>query len=136
MTNQPATQELSRAPVRVNVPDAMRQYRQFINWRQVGGDKLPVDANGEVISAQDASKWLSYDDASATGRPIGFVFTPQDPFVFVDLDGCRTAPGGPLSDFATTVRSWFPHAGVETSISGTGMHLFVHGAGAIIGNHK
>jgi len=107
----------------------MAQYRQWILYRaeaQVGTTKLakrPINyRTGQVASAQDPANWLSYDEAVATGHPIGFVFTENDPFWFVDIDSCRE--GNAWSALATEICSMLPGAAIEVSISGQGLHLF------------
>ena len=57
------------------------------------------------------------------GSGIGFVFTDNDPFFFLDID--KAFKNGEWSLLATTLLSVFtPACYYETSISGTGCHIF------------
>ena len=53
---------------------------------------------------------------------VGFLFTPSDPFFFLDIDGCHD--GTNWSELATTLCSRLPGAAVEVSQSGNGLHIF------------
>lgn len=114
-------------------------FKQWIIYKAVPSqtrpgkeDKLPLDhATGRLADAHNSSIWLSFERASAIvaqwGEPfgIGFVFTENDPFWFVDIDACLLEGG------------WAPHAlqicqllagcTVEVSRSGKGLHLFGSG---------
>ncbi|MCH9712663.1 MAG: hypothetical protein K0U20_08585 [Proteobacteria bacterium] len=110
-------------------------YRQFILWTTVECDgkliKLPVNyLTAKVTDAHDASAWTDVQTAINTARlwgdnyNVGFVFTDNDPFYFVDIDHCSTDIPGVWSETARTVMSYFPNAAVEISQSGTGLHIF------------
>jgi len=100
-------------------------YRQWINWRLVGGDKLPCDIHGNVINAHAPTAWLSFQEASQSQFPPAFVLTKQDPFFLVDLDKSivTNGSGQSLTETANAVWSLFPGAAVEVSQSGTGLHI-------------
>lgn len=114
------------------VPAAMMPYRQFVVWRLVQKpgkpkpDKVPFSpTTGGLAAVDDPATWSDFDTACATFQRggydgIGFVFTANDPFGFIDLDDCRDATGG-----------WKPHAQAiinglpgawEASQSGKGLH--------------
>lgn len=111
-------------------------YRQFLCYALVPSttkagkmDKLPMSPfTGRVCSAHDATQWTDADHACATatawgeGFGVAFVFTPQDPFFFVDLDGCFD--GTTWSPTALKIASLFQGAAMEISQSGKGMHIF------------
>jgi hypothetical protein len=118
---------------------ALGAYRQFIIYKVVPSqtrpgktDKLPVDhATGKVSDAHNTSIHLPFqraaDIVAMWGEPygVGFVFTENDPFWFLDIDECLLVGG------------WAPHAlqtcqllagcAVEVSRSGKGLHLFGSG---------
>ena len=110
-------------------------YPQFILWiarpsRRAGAtDKLPIHpTTGAVHDAHDPAIWLTADRAIelAAVRPgagVGFVFTDNDPFFFLDIDKCLT-PDGQWSEIATQLCSAMAGAAVEVSQSGTGLHIF------------
>ena len=61
--------------------------------------------------------------ARATGRHVGFVLTASDPYFLLDLDGQRDPITGEWTEAAHDVAKRFAGAGMEISISGTGMHV-------------
>lgn len=111
-------------------------FRQFLCYVLVPSqtrpgktDKFPVNpATGQVCSAHDPAVWVDAATACATatawgaGYGVAFVFTPQDPFFFVDIDHCYD--GVNWSPIALTIAGMFPGAAMEISQSGTGMHIF------------
>lgn len=115
---------------------ALSQYRQFIIFRLVPSqtrlgksDKFPCDfRTGRVVSAQDASIWTDAQTAIAAATQygpefgVGFVFTEQDNFWFLDIDGAHD--GTQWSPLATQLVQAFPGAAVEVSSSGKGLHIF------------
>lgn len=107
-------------------------HRQFIpcsiserNGKKI---KVPLDyrtmRNGSIM---DPGCWMSFDECSKfcqTMGPeyrIGFVFTEQDPFFFLDIDKCIER------NQYNAVANWavqaFAGAAVELSQSGTGLHI-------------
>lgn len=118
---------------------AMAALRQFIVYKVVPGtrpgktDKLPVDwRTGEVVSAHDAQHWVDAAGAIAAaqlwGAPhgVGFVFTEQAGFWFLDLDDCLQADGQ-WSPIAQQLCNMLAGAAIEVSQSGRGLHLFGRG---------
>ena len=95
-------------------------------------DKLPI--NRDTLAAHDAHDpaiWMDAPTAFATASQfgesygVGFVFTDQDPFWFLDIDHCIT--NGVYSPVAQEMMTLLPGA-VEVSQSGTGLHIFGTGA--------
>jgi primase-polymerase (primpol)-like protein len=118
------------------LPVSLRQYDQWVCWttRERGGKqtKVPLDPTsltGGYASTTDRSTWGSFDAALSRATAsdvdgIGFVFTPEDPFVGVDLDDCRDESG--LSDEAVEIVTRL-HSYTEVSPSGSGLHVLVRG---------
>lgn len=103
-------------------------YKQFINWREEPNPgkpkprKVPFSAaTGDRIDPHDAGQWLTYEAAKATGYPVGFVFTVNDPFFLLDLDDCLH--NGQWDNEAQAVCTMFAGAAIEVSQSGTGLHI-------------
>lgn len=92
-------------------------------------DKLPVSPHtGYTCAAHDPANWTTAEHACAVathwgaGFGVGFVFTANDPFFFVDIDECFD--GKVWSTTAQKVAALFPGAAMELSQSGRGMHIF------------
>lgn len=105
---------------------------QFILWKliQIEGkpkpDKIPVNPRGFKINHLDPRSWLTldeaYNQASTNNLGIGFVFTKDDPYFFIDLDGC-IAPDGNWTADAVDMSTAFAGAAIEISQSGKGLHI-------------
>ncbi len=118
----------------------MGRYRQFILYKAVPSatrpgktDKFPADfRTGRVVSAHDPAYWTDAATAIAAaatfGPPygVGFTFTDQDPFWFLDIDECLQ-PDNTWSAQAVALCQAFAGAAVEVSQSGRGLHLFGSG---------
>src|SRR6478735_4981401 len=114
-------------------------YPQFVTYRLVPSakpgktDKLPCDhRSGHVANAHSPAIWTDFATAVAAvaagrGHGVGFVFTENDPFFFVDVDGALR-PDGTWSKGAGDLAAWFPGAAVEISQSGRGFHIIACGS--------
>ena len=58
---------------------------------------------------------------------IGFVFTPEDPYVGIDLDGARNPETGIIEPWASEIIAACA-SDTEISVSGTGVHIIIEGA--------
>lgn len=124
------------------LPDALAPlaaYKQFIVYKLLPGskpgktDKRPVDyRTGRVTlkgqgGAHDPAIWVGFATAASVaascgaGHGVGFVFTTQDPFWFIDIDNCAV-PGG-WSPIVHELCALFSGAAVEVSQSGRGLHI-------------
>lgn len=109
----------------------LAQFRCWINWALVHDPlrpnkpkKVPVSPiTGNVIAANDSTHHVTYEQALATGRPIGFVFTQGSGLWFLDIDNCLEA-NGQWSQLALYLVESLPGAAWEVSQSGTGLHGF------------
>ncbi len=119
----------------ITIPTAMEGYKQFICWTLVdkGGKKpakIPTDPmTGLPINAMDPAVWM--DSATvmrfaAMGYGVGFVFTKEDNYFFLDIDDCLE-PTGNWSNLATHMRTMFTGAYSEVSYSGKGLHIIGSG---------
>ena len=107
--------------------EIFRGFDQWVLWDLIEGrGKVPVNAARYPIDSQDPANWRSFEhaaaEANANGLRVGFVFTPADPFFFVDVD--HAWDGTQWSETAGWVRAALPGAAVELSQSRTGFHLF------------
>ena len=119
----------------------LASYRQFIVYilqdskaRPGKTDKLPIDyRSGQVANAHDQAIWTDAQTAIATANAfgdqygVGFVFTKDDPFFFLDIDDCIARCGTKWNDIAITMLSTFHGAAVEISSSGRGLHIIGSG---------
>jgi hypothetical protein len=116
-----------------NIPQALRDRPQWVGWAQETRDgdptKTPKQIGGAYAKTSDPDTWTSFEevrDAYERGAfdGIGFVFTEDDPFVGVDLDGCVT--DGDMTEGAWEVVKALDSY-TEGSPSGTGLHIIVRG---------
>jgi putative DNA primase/helicase len=123
-----------------NIPSEMRTRRQWIVWQakeeakadgEVRINKIPKKVDGGAAATDDPSTWTTFDAAVAAWKKhprkfagVGYVFSANDPFTGIDLDGCLTS-GGVVEDWAHVWLNKMPGAAVEVSPSGGGMHAIV-----------
>ncbi len=116
-------------------------YRQFIAYQLVPDTsrpgktfKYPINiATGRKHDPTDASAWHSHDEVSAwvgsrADHGCAFVFTEEDPFFFLDIDGQWI--NGQWSPLALQLATRFNGVAVEVSQSHTGLHLIGQYRGA------
>jgi hypothetical protein len=113
------------------IPEAFRNYPQFVLYREA--DKIPFnpllnippDKFNQFDPAHQMTAQQAIDAAKITpGSGIGFVFTENDPFFFLDIDKA-VQPDNTWSPLATSLLQVFtPACYFESSISGTGCHIF------------
>lgn len=128
------TQFLRVAPE--GIPADLRDRRQWVVYRLILRDgrwtKVPFDPRTlRPARTNDLRTWSSFRRALvqyAAGRAdgVGFVFSRDDPYAGVDLDGCRDPVSGEIAPWAAQVlerlRSY-----AEVSPSGTGVKVIVRG---------
>lgn len=117
-----------------HLPEALAPlaaYNQFILYNN---KKHPIDyRTGVAGDAHDPSCWMDAQTAIDTANlygdeyGVGFVFTKNDPFFFVDLDKCLEPDDTTWSPVAMDILNRLPGAAVEISQSGRGLHIFGKG---------
>ncbi len=130
-----------------NVPAELKQLDQWLVWRyvkrvdtqrrgEIRWDKVPFKAcDGTKASSTDPGSWSSfrrawdaYLDSQDRQKPfdgIGFVFTVEDPFVFIDIDDVDSLSDeewGPVDEFLNSCGSY-----TELSVSRRGIHVIALG---------
>jgi len=78
-----------------NIPEELKALTQWVCWslqdRAGKKVKLPINPrSGKLASATDPSTWSTYDQAvksSVNFHGIGFVFSDNDPYFGLDMDG-------------------------------------------------
>lgn len=113
-------------------------YRRFVTYELIPDPdrpgktiKRPTDVRtGLFCKVNDPAHQYGYDEAAATGRPVGFVFNEADGFFFFDVDGAlEPAPGGGYqwSALAVELGQQLLGCAVEVSQSDTGLHYIGRG---------
>jgi hypothetical protein len=121
---------------------ALSAYKQFIIYKLVPNpkkpgkmNKLPCDVTTGRMFPNDyqwqrkpecqVDYFTAYLSAVSFGPEYGvaFLFTPDDPFCFVDIDEC-ILPDRSYTEVVSPIYSHFQGCALEISQSGTGLHLF------------
>lgn len=128
---------------------AFSAYPQFVLWKLVNkpgepkASKMPVNPHTLQVFEEGSGYqtnpacWVTADRAielaNQTGLNVGFLFTDNDPFFFVDIDGALQADGQ-WSPMAVEMCHAFQGCAIEVSTSGTGLHIF--GVGSAPEGHR
>jgi|GEM_PF-3341438 len=109
------------------IPQRLLNCSQWVNWKLITRNgkstKVPFQPDGKHASSTDPSTWSAYGDLAEKGfSGKGFVFSQDDPYVGVDLDGCRNPKSGKMDEWAREVVIKFGTYS-EISPSGTGVKL-------------
>lgn len=114
------------------IPKALRDRDQWVLWKYVNRDgkqtKVPFQIDGKPAESNNPETWYSYFAARAALElgewgGLGFVFSEDDPFTGVDLDGCFNGSLDPWA--AEIIKSMDSYT--EWSPSKTGVHIVVEG---------
>jgi len=116
-------------------------YKQFLLYKLVfdeakqGYRKIPISPHTFTMfpkgsdwqknpdSTTDADTAIKYAELMGPEYGVGFLFTPSDPFFFVDIDHCLEPDGRNWSALALEVCQRLAGAAVEVSQSGSGLHI-------------
>lgn len=108
------------------IPLELRARARWVRWVVTrDGKKLPLRAEtNRAASSTDPRTWSTYEVAreSTVGRGVGCVL--GDGVGCIDLDGALDEHGEVISAAALAVLDANPHAWVERSMSGRGLHVF------------
>ncbi|MGH3085706.1 MAG: hypothetical protein ACRDSJ_00125 [Rubrobacteraceae bacterium] len=112
-----------------------RDLKQWVCWRseERGGRKTKIPCSprsGSRARCDDPATWGTFAEAREAVRErscdgVGFVFTADDPFCGVDLDGCVDPASGKVEPWAKEIVDHLDSY-TEVSPSGTGLHIIVH----------
>src|SRR5215217_3449042 len=115
----------------------IRALRQWLVWRLEERDgkptKIPYSpATGLKASSTTPENWASYQEAVRACKEhgydgIGFVFSKDDQFCGVDLDGCLDPKTGELEGWARQIVEELDSY-TEISPSGSGVHILIRAA--------
>ncbi len=127
-------------PITETIPTQLTERPQWVCWRleERAGKATKVPYTPSTLrraSSTDLMTWRTFDEALAAyeaGEPpydgIGFMFCSADPFVGIDLDDCRDPESGAVAEWAQKIIDRVQDGHVETSPSGTGVHIIVEAA--------
>jgi len=134
MSEQAPPRPTVLTPIYENILNEMKGRDQWLCWRLELRDgrwtKVPIDPKtGGLAKTNAPETWASFDLAwefyhTRAGEGVagvGFVFCEHDPFVGIDLDHCVTE--GVLDEQFKEVVEAFAKTYIETSVSGTGLHI-------------
>lgn len=117
-----------------NVPFELRERAQWVLWRYVQNDKgkwtkvlYQTKHPERKASSTNPATWSDFASTMALVTPeqgLGFVFSENDPYCGIDLDGCVN--DGTIEPWAEQLMQRFPGY-AEFSPSGRGIHLIGKG---------
>ncbi len=115
-----------------NIPLEMRQIPSWCLWRyeDIGAakpTKIPYQPNGELANVNDPTTWSIFDavlNSRFNFSGIGFVFSDNDPYTFIDLDDPSNDPAS--IDRQLKIFNEFDSYS-EISPSGKGLHIIIKG---------
>lgn len=127
-----------------NIPAELKERPQWVLWREVKNRgsrpaKVPYQPDGKEAKSNDPATWTTFDNAVAAYNSggfagIGYVFSIDDEFVGIDLDGCyyrRDGLAGWAKEIVNRLGSY-----AEISPSGSGAKVFVRGKSPFDGGKK
>jgi putative DNA primase/helicase len=131
----PSNEKPSSVPIHPDgIPSELRERPQWVAWgweqKEDRWTKVPVNPlTGRRASSTDPSSWSSFDETYAFAQReglagIGFVVTPNDPFVGIDLDHCRNPQTGEIDFWAQEIINRFASY-TEVTPSGTGVRIWI-----------
>src|SRR5215211_438648 len=118
------------------IPAELRERDQWLLWRYVERDgkhtKVPFCAATpwREASSTDPATWSTFERASEKlGEPgvegLGYVFSGDDPFAGIDLDGCLD-DNGEIEEWAAEIVEQLDSY-TERTPGGRGLHVIVRG---------
>lgn len=115
-----------------NIPAELKQLKQWVLWRyeDVGAakpTKIPYQPNGQKASVTEPNAWSTFDSVCSVADKysgIGFVFSDNDPYTFIDLDDAE-GDNAVLERQLKVFHEFDSYS--EVSPSGNGLHIIVKG---------
>jgi hypothetical protein len=110
------------------IPQEFKHYKQWLSWKPVEKNgkitKIPITRDNRNASTTDPDTWNTWGNIKNCKRK-GFVFTKDDPFIFIDLDNCIDENGN-LEPWAEKIVKLIDSY-TEYSPSMKGLHIFCIG---------
>ena len=111
-----------------NIPDELKQRHSWVLWkylyRQGKKTKVLYQTTGQEAKTNDPSTWNSFDGVllqfnRGGWEGVGYVFSPEDPYTGIDLDGCRNPETGVIEQWAKDIVTQLgSYAELSPSMSG------------------
>lgn len=116
-----------------NIPAELRERKSWVLWKLITRDgkptKVPFQVSGSPAKSNDPTTWSDFETVCERVdgyAGIGFMFSADDPFCGIDLDGCRDPKSQQIAEWAKEIiRSLNSYA--EVSPSETGVKIFCRG---------
>lgn len=116
-----------------NIPIKLRQLNQWVvadmSLNNKGEPKkIPLNPRTFAhASVDDPTTWGSFAEAIASGKPVGFVLSKDDPYCIIDLDDKLSNPASDAEKerFSEIIKAFDTYT--ELSTSGRGAHLILEG---------
>src|SRR5258705_6502299 len=123
-----------------NIPEELKALNQWCVWRyeDIGAKKptkVPYQVNGKLASVNEPATWSSFEAVIKVDcyDGIGFIFSDNDPYTFIDLDDPSVLSNGDSNpNYQTDLdrqikifREFDSYA--EISPSGKGLHIIIRG---------
>ena len=120
-----------------NIPQELKDWAQWVVWRMEARDgkptKVPYNPKTPKIRAKanTPATWASWEKALGVAEAdgfdgVGFMFSSEDPFAGIDLDGCRDPGTGAIEPWAREMITQL-NSFTEISPSEEGVHILVKG---------
>ncbi len=116
-----------------SIPLELQELDQWVLWTTIVRNgkaiKMPLSVFNKAASSTDSSTWSSFDTVvgkfdESQHSGIGFVFTSDDHYCGIDLDGCRDPETGFVADWAVDEVLRFSSY-TEISPSQTGLKIWI-----------
>lgn len=117
-----------------NIPEELKAIPAWVLWRyeDIGASKptkIPYQINGNKASVINSAQWATFEQACEAFKSdhysgIGFVFSSNDPYTFIDLD--QTDDPVILERQRKAFQEFNSYS--ELSPSGQGLHIIVKGS--------
>lgn len=117
-----------------DIPEEMKQLDQWVFWKseqkegQEKSAKIPYSINGRRADINNPSTLGTYEEVrnkfnsnGNTYKGMGFVFSVNDPYTFIDFDNCINATGEIKPEVKQQIDDFNSYT--EVSQSKTGIHI-------------
>lgn len=130
----------TREGAMTELPSEMTERSQWVLWkRDTAKGKVPYQVSGKHASSTGEDTWNSLDAVLSHADKfdgIGFVFTENDPLIFIDLDHVIDTTTSDFKKECEWARELFIEIDSYTEISPSGDGLHIYCKGSLTKNRK